>query len=120
MPSHQQNISVRRGVPPTETEFKSEPTTDETAREVAMSDDQDISLSDSVLLVLAMYLADLLKVRVGMYGERRTRRTFAIIVSILLVISSTLSPPGHPSFQIDQFSPSFSLISFGFNPSRSP
>lgn len=105
----------------TETEFKPEPTTDETARKVAMSNDHDISFSDSVLLVLAMYLADLSEVRVDMHGERqRVRRTFAIIVSILLVISSTLSPPGHPSFQIDQFSPNFALISFGFNPSRSP
>ena len=104
----------------TEAEFKPEPTTDETAREVAVGDDQHIPLPDPVLLVLAMYLTDLLRIRVGMYEGRRTRQTFAIIVSILFVISSTLSPPGHPSFQIDQSSPNFALISFGFNPSRSP
>ena len=105
----------------TKAEFKTKPTTDETAREVAMSDDQDIPLPNTVFFILAMYLADLLKACGGMSRkDERDRRTFAIIVSILFVISSTLSPPGHPSFQIDQFSPNLALISFGFSPSMSP
>jgi hypothetical protein len=46
----------------TEAEFKPEPTADETARKMAVSDDQDISLPDPVFLVLAMDLMDLLKI----------------------------------------------------------
>ena len=45
----------------TKAEFKPKPTTDETAREVAVSDDQDIPLPDPVFFVLAVYLTDLLK-----------------------------------------------------------
>jgi len=45
----------------TKAEFKPKPTTNETTREVAVSDDQDIPLPDPVFFVLAMYLTDLLK-----------------------------------------------------------
>jgi hypothetical protein len=56
----------------TKAEFKPKPTTDETAREVAVSDDQDIPLPDPDFLVLAVYLPYLLKACVDMSrkGER--------------------------------------------------
>jgi len=50
----------------TKAEFKPKPTTDETAREVAVSDDHDIPLPDPVFLVLAVYLTNLLKACVDM------------------------------------------------------
>ncbi len=45
----------------TKAELKTKPATYETAREVAVSDDQDIPLPDPVFFVLAMYLTDLMK-----------------------------------------------------------
>jgi hypothetical protein len=55
----------------TKTEIKPKPTTDETAREVAVSDDQDIPLPDPVFFVFAMYLADLVKACTEMSSKDR-------------------------------------------------
>ena len=53
----------------TKAKFKTKPAADKTAREVAVSDNQDIPPPDTVFLVLAMYLTDLLKACVGISRE---------------------------------------------------